>query len=85
VHNALTTSALRHAHTHTPRPQSLPYASQSTCVRLSLNLVECLYTSFKRPDSDMATKNHAQVGPGFWDESRMMWDERCRAIVTVTL
>lgn len=42
-------------------PQSLPYASQSTCVRLSLNLVECLYAIFKKQESDAATKSHAQV------------------------
>ena len=40
--------------------RSLPYSSQSTCVRLSLNLVECLYQSFKRSDSDMNGKIQAQ-------------------------
>lgn len=40
--------------------RSLPFASQSTCVRLSLNLVECLYQSFKRSDADMAAKSQAQ-------------------------
>jgi hypothetical protein len=43
------------------RPQSLPYQSQSTCIRLSLNLVECLYTAFKKSESDLETKRQAQV------------------------
>ncbi|KAF6251279.1 hypothetical protein COO60DRAFT_1464415, partial [Scenedesmus sp. NREL 46B-D3] len=33
----------------------------STCVRLSLNLVECLYQAFKRPDADLAAKKLAQA------------------------
>lgn len=48
---ALTTSLVADA--------SLPYASQSTCVRLTLNLVECLYAAFKR-DPDMGAKRRAQ-------------------------
>ncbi|WIA37453.1 hypothetical protein OEZ86_014371 [Tetradesmus obliquus] len=40
--------------------RSLPFNTQSTCVRLSLNLVECLYQAFKRPDADLAAKKLAQ-------------------------
>eukprot|EP00879_Flechtneria_rotunda_P005042 GHRR01005319.1.p1 GENE.GHRR01005319.1~~GHRR01005319.1.p1 ORF type:complete len:3477 (+),score=1416.33 GHRR01005319.1:1112-11542(+) len=40
--------------------RSLPYHCQSTCVRLSLNMVECLYSAFKRPESDMAARKQAQ-------------------------
>jgi transformation/transcription domain-associated protein len=39
---------------------SLPYGSQATCVRLVLNLVECLYQSFKHADADMEAKVAAQ-------------------------
>ncbi len=36
--------------------RSLPFAAQSTCIRLLLNLVECLYQCFKRGESGLNAK-----------------------------
>lgn len=45
---------------HLVADRSLSYSVQCTCVRLMLNLVECIYQTFKRPDADGAAKARAR-------------------------